>query len=147
MRQPGLVLFVALAAAAIAAEPPTAAPVAPLGFAYRPNADDYYPSTSRAMGEQGKVMIRFCYDERGGVTTTALEESSGYERLDQAALRMGKAFRIKPGIIDGQPQAGCSMVIVTFSLAVPAEPQERGEGATPPPVPTVRRVPLNSEPR
>jgi hypothetical protein len=119
MRLPGLVLFLALAAAAIAAEPPTTAPVAPLGFAYRPNADDYY----------------------------ALAESSGYERLDQAALRMGKAFRIKPGLIDGQPQAGCSVVIVTFSLAVPPEPQERGEGATPPPVPTVRKVPLNSEPR
>jgi TonB family protein len=100
----------------------------------------------RSMKEQGKVEIRLCHDEYGRVTDTRLAQSSGFERLDQAALQMGRHYRIKPVVIDGKPQPDCVVVPVKFSLTKSQEPEDRGEGgAIQPESPPVRLVPLTSE--
>ncbi len=87
-----------------------------VGFAVVPDTQDYYPSTSRSLGESGVAKIRLCYGTNGRVTESTLAETSGYSRLDDAAVRMGNRFRLKPGTADGKPEADCVVVPIRFSL-------------------------------
>jgi TonB family protein len=113
MKLSGLVLLLAWAAAASAAE---SSPQ----FAFKPLTQDYYPETARALGQQGTVTVRLCYDEKGKVIASTLEQSSSFEKLDQAAVRMGKAYRIKPD------KPGCVAVLVKFSLTESQGPVDHG---------------------
>jgi TonB family protein len=153
-----LVLSFAWAAATSAAEsPPTQMPGSPPQIVRKPNAQDYYPEVARSLGQQGTVKVRLCYDQEGLVTASTLEQSSGFERLDRTALLMGRAYSIKPGVINGQPQPGCMVVPAEFLLAESAGPARRGEGESsmvhppvpplPPPPPPVRPIPLPDIPR
>lgn len=89
-----------------------------VGYAYKPDTNDYYPSTSRNLGEEGLVKLTLCYGTDGKVDKdrVTVAESSGHARLDDAALRMGPRFRIKPATVDGKPEADCVAVPVRFSL-------------------------------
>ena len=86
------------------------------GYSYKPSTDDYYPNTSRNLGEEGVVKVRLCYDLKGKVNESTLAETSNFSRLDDAAVRMGKQFRIKPGTVDGKPAEDCVVVPIRFSL-------------------------------
>ena len=149
MKLLSLFLAITWAAASSAAEPPTGVPPSQPRFARKPLVEDYYPPTSRILKEQGTAKIRLCYDERGRVTTSMLAESSGLERLDQAAVRMGRQYWIIPRVTNGQPQPDCVVVPVMFSLQQSNEPPDRGEGVDrsllPPSNPPPRLVPLNGE--
>lgn len=85
------------------------------GIAYRPDAADFYPNVSIVAGEQGIVRLRLCYDETGRVVEPTVADGSGFKRLDDAALHMGKLFRMKPAVEGGLPKAGCVVVPVLFS--------------------------------
>jgi protein TonB len=64
-----------------------------------------YPLQSRQLGEQGSVILQVLVGTDGGVLDTKLVQSSGYDRLDQAALREIKSvYRFVPGTVDGKPQ-------------------------------------------
>jgi protein TonB len=64
-----------------------------------------YPPTSRRLGEQGSVTLQVLVDIDGRVVDTKLVQSSGFERLDQAALDGVKgSYRFLPGTLDGKPQ-------------------------------------------
>jgi periplasmic protein TonB len=64
-----------------------------------------YPPTSRRLGEQGSLVLQVLVDTDGRVLDTKLVQSSGFERLDQAALDGVKAdYRFLPGTLDGKPQ-------------------------------------------
>ncbi len=64
-----------------------------------------YPLQSRQLGEQGSVLLQVLVDIDGRVREVKLAQSSGYDRLDQAALREIKsAYRFLPGTVDGTPQ-------------------------------------------
>ena len=56
--------------------------VTPAGYAFKPNANDYYPSASKNLREQGAVKVRVCYDTKGRIQDSSVDESSGFERLD-----------------------------------------------------------------
>jgi protein TonB len=60
-----------------------------------------YPSPSRRLGEQGKVVLRVELDERGQVSTTRVATSSGSQRLDEAALGAVRQWRCKPAHRNG----------------------------------------------
>ena len=62
-----------------------------------------YPALSRRLGETGKVVLRVELDEQGLVAAARVETTSGYERLDQAALAAVKTWRCNPPRRDGQP--------------------------------------------
>lgn len=147
MKLHGIVLLLAWAAAASAAEPPSTGTAKPLPrFAVKPLAEDYYPSVSKALKEQGTAELRLCHDEFGIVTDMKLEQSSGFERLDQAALKMGRQYHFKPAVINGKRQPDCVVVPVKFSLTPPEGPPDRGEGdALRRESPPVRLMPLNGE--
>lgn len=62
-----------------------------------------YPSLSRRIGEEGKAMVRLLINESGQVEKVSLAQSSGIQRLDQAALDAGQKARCKPFIEFGKP--------------------------------------------
>jgi protein TonB len=55
-----------------------------------------YPAASRRLLEQGMVQVRVLVDARGLPQQTALQRSSGFARLDEAALATVRATRFKP---------------------------------------------------
>jgi periplasmic protein TonB len=64
-----------------------------------------YPPVSRRLGEQGTVIIEVLVDAGGHAVEAKLVQSSGFPRLDQAALDGVKTnYRFVPGTIDGAPQ-------------------------------------------
>jgi periplasmic protein TonB len=110
-------LLLALATAAGAAEtPPTGTPATTPRIAFLPLVDDYFPPASRTSNEQGTTTVKICYDGQGKPVEITVTESSMFPRLDQAALRWGRAVRITPSVSGGQPQPGCLVVPVKFSL-------------------------------
>jgi protein TonB len=92
------------------APPPPPVPVAE-GVRIMPKIDakrsqePEYPPTSRRLGEQGSLVLQVLVDTDGRVLDTKLVQSSGFGRLDQAALDGVKAdYRFLPGTLDGKPQ-------------------------------------------
>ncbi|MGO8919359.1 MAG: energy transducer TonB [Stellaceae bacterium] len=71
----------------------------------RHSQEPEYPPTSRRLGEQGSVILQVLIDVDGKVIDRKLLQSSGYDRLDQAALDGVKSnYRFLPGTVDGKPQ-------------------------------------------
>jgi periplasmic protein TonB len=63
-----------------------------------------YPPTSRRLGEQGSLIMQVLIDADGRVVDSKLLQSSGFERLDQAALEdVKRDYRFIPGTVDGKP--------------------------------------------
>lgn len=63
-----------------------------------------YPSLSRRLGEQGTAVIQILVDVDGRVIDAKLLQSSGHDRLDQAALAgVRNTYRFLPGTLDGKP--------------------------------------------
>jgi protein TonB len=75
-----------------------------------------YPSISRRMGEEGKLVLRVELDEEGRVATAEVIESSGYSRLDNAALETVKSWQCQPPIRDGQPMRAIALQPFNFVL-------------------------------
>lgn len=82
----------------------------------QPLAKDWYPPTAIASGQQGTVTLRLCHDLQGRVTLAELAQRSGFESLDRAAMLMGKQYRFRPNLINGQPQPACALIPVVFLL-------------------------------
>jgi TonB family protein len=157
MKLHALVMLMACATAAVAAEPPrTAMPGQPnyIFIAFKPDISDYYPAAARAMGEQGTASLVLCYDQRGRSIDVTVVNSSGFTRLDDAAFKWGKAVRVNPAVKDGAAQPGCVFVPAKFSLEKSQEP-DQGVGTLPLPAviwplpppspPPVRLVPLEGK--
>lgn len=64
--------------------------------------EPFYPGLSRRMGEEGKAMVRLFINESGAVEKVALSQSSGIQRLDQAALDAAMKVRCRPFIEFGK---------------------------------------------
>ena len=47
----------------------------------------HYPLVSRQLKEQGLVIVRLCVNEQGVVEEAGISKSSGFENLDQSALK------------------------------------------------------------
>jgi protein TonB len=55
-----------------------------------------YPRASERRGEQGRVIIRVLISPQGSVLDASVRKSSGYERLDESALKAARSARFKP---------------------------------------------------
>lgn len=84
--------------------------------AYLNNPRPAYPSISRRMGEQGKVVLRVFIDAEGTPQQIEIRQSSGYERLDQQALDAVRRWRFVPGKRNGVPEAMWNIVPINFVL-------------------------------
>jgi len=83
---------------------------------YLNNPAPDYPSVSRQLGEQGRVLLRAMITADGSVEQVVLRKSSGFERLDQAALDTVKHWRFVPARRGEQQVSAWVVVPVSFSL-------------------------------
>ena len=76
-----------------------------------------YPPISRRLGEQGTVLLKIVIDANGDVTSATVEKSSGYSRLDEAAVSWVKRhWRYHPATLNGKPIAVTTQAKVRFDL-------------------------------
>ena len=75
-----------------------------------------YPSASKRLEEEGTVTLRFLVGADGKVIESAVEKSSGFRRLDEAARAGLSKCQFKPGTIDGKPQQTWASMKYTWRL-------------------------------
>jgi protein TonB len=75
-----------------------------------------YPLYSRRLREQGTVQLRVLIDEQGRPRQIVIDRSSGFPRLDDAAVAAMKAARFKPYTDNGQPQPVWAPAPIAFDL-------------------------------
>ena len=110
--------------AAPVATPAAPAPPAPPAKVELPSsAADYlnnpkpaYPSLSKRLGEQGKVELRVLIGADGTPQKAEIKTSSGFDRLDQAALNTVLKWRYVPGKRGGVAEAMWFTVPINFVL-------------------------------
>ncbi len=110
---------VVAAAAPVAPVQATAAakvelPSSDADYLHNPKPD--YPSLSKRKGEQGKVVLHVLIGADGIPQRAEIRQSSGYERLDQAALATVQRWRYVPGKRGGVPEPMWFNVPINFVL-------------------------------
>lgn len=75
-----------------------------------------YPASSQRAGESGQVVLRVELDTDGRVDAARIATSSGYKRLDEAALNAVKTWRCNPPLRDGQPVRAVALQPFKFNL-------------------------------
>lgn len=75
-----------------------------------------YPGVSRRMGESGRVLIYARIEANGTASEAQIKTSSGYDRLDQAALKAVLGWRFVPGKRAGVPEAMWYEIPLDFVL-------------------------------
>lgn len=75
-----------------------------------------YPPLSLRLGETGKVVLRVELDEAGRVSTAQVITSSGFKRLDTAAIAAVKTWRCQPAQSDGQSVRSVALQPFNFTL-------------------------------
>ncbi len=83
---------------------------------YLNNPAPAYPRLSRRMGEQGTVVLRVFINTDGRAEKAEVRTSSGYGRLDEAALDTVQRWRYVPGKRGGVPEAMWFNVPIRFVL-------------------------------
>ncbi len=109
----------------VAAAPPVApasatAPVArelpASAIQYLEPPEPAYPRASRRAGEAGLVIVRVFVGADGLPRQLQVLQSSGFARLDEAALDGVRRARFKPPTENGQPTAGWARIPIPFEL-------------------------------
>ena len=83
---------------------------------YLKNPPPSYPRLSRRNGEQGTVIVRVFISTQGAPEKAEVRTSSGFARLDQAALEAVQRWRFVPGRRNGTPEAMWFNIPVRFIL-------------------------------
>jgi len=114
---------VVVAPAAPAPTPPVAAPPAPVqatlprfDAGYLDNPKPPYPSLSRRMGEQGRVVLRVHVGADGAAGEVLLHASSGSPRLDESALATVRRWKFVPARRGAEAVAAWVLVPIAFTL-------------------------------
>lgn len=103
--------------AAPAPAPTSPAVVAPSSTAsYLNNPAPVYPAISRRLNEQGMVVLRVLIGTDGLPQKVEVKQSSGFDRLDQAALKTVTRWRFVPGTRNGVPEAMWHLQPINFVL-------------------------------
>jgi len=87
--------------AAPRAEPVRVPPVIDAARSCRPPE---YPAASRRLEESGAVVVQFLIDLDGSVLDGKVDSTSGYPRLDEAAVAALSRCKFKAGTVDGKPE-------------------------------------------
>jgi protein TonB len=83
---------------------------------YLDNPSPAYPPLSRREGEEGTVMLSVYVEANGQAGKVELARSSGFERLDRAALAAVKRWRFVPAGRGADAMADWVRVPIVFSL-------------------------------
>ncbi|MDQ1922703.1 energy transducer TonB [Massilia pseudoviolaceinigra] len=105
---------------AVAAPPAPPAPgpkTITSGVEYIQPPQPVYPTMSKRMGEQGKVVLLILVNEKGMPDQVKVQTSSGSARLDEAGRQAALRAVFKPHVEDGHPVSVYVIVPLTFQLA------------------------------
>jgi len=75
-----------------------------------------YPPLALRQGWEGTTLVRITVAADGSVADVAVEETSGYELLDDAALKAIRAWRFEPGLLGGLAREADLLHRVRFRL-------------------------------
>lgn len=106
------------AATPVAAAPPAPRVELPSSEAdYLHNPKPVFPPMSKRLGEQGLVMVRAWIGVDGVAQQAEISQSSGFDRLDQAALATARGWRYVPGKRAGVPEAMWATIPIKFNYS------------------------------
>jgi protein TonB len=71
---------------------------------------------SKRRGEQGRVVLRVLIGADGVAQKAEVHQTSGFDRLDQAALATAQRWRYVPGKRGGIPEAMWFSVPINFVM-------------------------------
>lgn len=86
------------------------------GVSYLNNPAPDYPALSRRQGEEGRVLMKVIVSAEGAAEEVQIEKSSGFDRLDNAAVSAVKRWRFIPAKKNNQPFRAGVLVPMKFSL-------------------------------
>ncbi|MFT7229382.1 MAG: protein TonB [Methylophilaceae bacterium] len=86
------------------------------GVSYLNNPVPSYPRFSRRKGEEGRVLLKVLVTAKGGPGQVEVENSSGYKRLDEAAINAVQNWRFIPARKGAEALSAYVLVPVKFSL-------------------------------
>ena len=86
------------------------------GAAYLNNPAPEYPALARRKGEQGRVLLKVLVSETGMAEKVQVDTSSGFAKLDQAAVEAVKKWSFIPARRSNQPVSAYVLVPIKFSL-------------------------------
>lgn len=95
---------------------PTPVEIQPMTDPRHPLSEPMYPPSAIRQGVEGTVLLSLQILESGRVGQVRVEASSGDSRLDDAAVREAKRWRLIAGTRDGVPVVLWKQVPVTFRL-------------------------------
>jgi protein TonB len=104
----------AMASVAAPVPPPIVAPR--FDADYLDNPAPAYPTLSRRLGENGRVLLRVHVTPDGIAAQVEIRESSGFERLDKAARDTVQRWRFVPARQGDRGVAAWVLVPISFSL-------------------------------
>lgn len=84
------------------------------------NRPPQYPLAARQQGQQGRVILKYFVTEKGLVESIQVKESSGFDLLDQEAIRAISNYRYYPG------QPGWTEHPIKFTLKQTADEKVDG---------------------
>jgi periplasmic protein TonB len=103
--------------------PPPPAPVVvakptPAKIRTPADPDQFYPAASARAEEQGSAVVEACVDPKGKLLREpTVRTTSGFARLDEAAVKVARATRYTAGQQNGQPMdESCIAFRVKFQL-------------------------------
>lgn len=91
-------------------------------FEYQPvsilskNSPPIYPRVSKRLGEEGVVRVRLDISIAGTTTHAIIIQTSGFDRLDKAALKAVKNWRFKPAMKGDRPIETSIDIPVRFTI-------------------------------
>jgi periplasmic protein TonB len=83
---------------------------------YLSNPAPVYPRKSRYLGEEGRVLLKVRVSESGDAKEVSLHRSSGFKRLDRAALDAVRQWKFIPARQGRKPVMAWVVVPLEFSL-------------------------------
>lgn len=90
--------------------------IEPAGDARFPLTEPTYPVAEIRLQHEGTVWLSVQILPNGRVGAVRVDQSSGYVRLDESAVREAYRWRMKPGTQDGVATAMWKRVPITFRL-------------------------------
>jgi protein TonB len=82
-----------------------------------PNSEDYYPASSKRLGEEGSPTVRVCVGADNKLSQPpAIAQTSGSARLDEGAVNLAKAGRYIAATEEGKPVAQCFDFRIKFQM-------------------------------
>ncbi len=96
--------------------PPRAPVSTPISIGRAHSCLQNYPPISQRNNEEGTTLMSFTVNVDGSVSDPSVAKSSGFQRLDEAALSCVLRWKYKPATQDGQPVAAQNQANVVWKL-------------------------------